>query len=209
MKSMVYTAGEENGPSWSVWQKGTQGHLRTSPGVLESGLLHPYWKRDLGTLWRSLSCFRSDWHQSTTASAGLDVQRMLHTCHWCFVEWVMLIADHTASLNRKPQLPRDLESQHKLAWRQKFCTNIREAGVEGGVLRRPHYIISTRKWETICCLYQQFLQYCRDTLKTESSCTESYVTNCRSYEWQGGSSQVTELKGILLSLGMAEWDRVW
>lgn len=49
-------------------------------------------------------------------------------------------ADHTASLNRKSHLLKDLGSQHKLAGRQKFYTNVREAGGEGDMLRRLHYI---------------------------------------------------------------------
>lgn len=53
---------------------------RLEDSHMESGihriwaLLNPHWKRVLITLWRNLSCFRSDWHESK-ASPGASTVR--------------------------------------------------------------------------------------------------------------------------------------
>lgn len=63
-----------------ILTKSIQGDLRTATGVLEFGiqriwgLLNLNWKRVLITLWRNLSCFRSDWHESKGSPATLTCQ---------------------------------------------------------------------------------------------------------------------------------------
>lgn len=51
-------------------------------------------------------------------------------------------------------------------------------------------------------LHWWFLMYCRDNLKVERCCMESYIV-----EGQGGSSQFTKLKTVQLALDVTKWEK--
>lgn len=139
VKNVLYMAARENGPSWSLWQKNTN----TTAGLLEleikriSDLLHSTWKRDAGSLWNGLSCFKKwfplkhslFWHLDRQCRVGCSKGTTL-----AHITPLMLPSGlhyHTPDSNRKSQLPRDLGNYHYLAWRWKFRTIIKGCG--GGV----------------------------------------------------------------------------
>lgn len=102
----------------------------------------------------------------------------------------------TKSSDRIPQLSRNLRNYHRLSRRQRFWNVIRE---EGNVLKRPHYIIITRKWEAIYLVYWWILPSCGKASEMESSCIEflQQVTNCWRRRWM---ESLAEVKAIQLSL---------